>query len=102
MTITKITYKEAKKRLTSKVLERLRNIKDEDIDYSEIPELDARFWRKAKPLRGRPPKAICKDMVNLRLDHFAVTALRDSGRGWQTRVSNYISTGVRTGTLLSA
>jgi uncharacterized protein (DUF4415 family) len=94
-----MTFKEAKKRLTPKVLKRLQDIKDEDIDYSEIPKLDAWFWRKAKPLRGRPKKAVCKDMINLRLDHFAVVALRDSGKGWQTRVSDYISEGIKAGAL---
>jgi uncharacterized protein (DUF4415 family) len=94
-----MTFKEAKKRLTPKVLEHLRRIKDADIDYSEIPELDAQFWRKARPLRGRPKKAVCKDMVNIRLDHFAVMALRNSGKGWQTRVSDYISEGIRAGVL---
>ena len=85
--------------VSKKDLDRFDAIKDEDIDYSEIPELDEQFWQNAKPLRGRPKKAVCKNMVNLRLDHFAVIALRQSGKGWQTRVSDYVSEGVRQGIL---
>ena len=97
-----MTYKEAKKRLTPAVLANLRNVKEENIDYSEIPELGEWFWQKAKPLRGRPKKDFCKDMVNLRLDHFVLMALRQSGKGWQTRVSDWITEGVRKGIIVNA
>jgi uncharacterized protein (DUF4415 family) len=48
---------------------------------------------------GRPKKAVCKEHVNLRLDSFALSTLRRSGKGWQTRVSNFISAGVKAGAL---
>ncbi|MDR1453283.1 MAG: BrnA antitoxin family protein [Candidatus Margulisbacteria bacterium] len=99
MSTTRITLKEAKKRLTPAMLKRLR-VKDSEIDYAEIPELDENFWTKAKPRRGRPKKEVCKDMVNLRLDHFSVLALRHSGKGWQTRVGEYINQGIKNGVLL--
>jgi len=99
MSTTKITYKEAKQRLTSEVLRNLRKIKDKDIDYSEIPKLDEQFWKNAKPL-GRPKKAVCKELINLRLENFTLTALRQTGKGWQTRLSHYIDNGVKTGELL--
>ena len=34
--------------ISSKRLEEIKSIKDEDIDYSDIPELDDRFWKNAK------------------------------------------------------
>lgn len=37
--------------------------------------------------RGRPPVENPKQRVTLRLDEDVVSALRASGRGWQTRVN---------------
>ena len=40
--------------------------------------------------RGRPPAALAKIPVKLRLDPDVLTCLRESGRGWQTRVNDLL------------
>ncbi len=44
-------------------LEEIQNIPDEEIDTSDIPELDHRFWANAKMV-----KPITKQAVSNRLD----------------------------------
>ncbi|MFY8107321.1 MAG: BrnA antitoxin family protein [Elstera sp.] len=40
--------------------------------------------------RGRPPKAVRKKQITLRLDPDLVQAMRDSGKGWQSRVNSIL------------
>jgi uncharacterized protein (DUF4415 family) len=61
---------------------RLAAMKDEDIDYSDIPELTETFWKEAKvvlPESKRP--------VFLRLDSDVLQWFRQQGRGYQTRIN---------------
>jgi uncharacterized protein (DUF4415 family) len=60
----------------------LASDEDQKIDYSDIPKLDADFWRTAQ-LR-MPGK---KDSVTLRLDKDILAWFRASGRGYQTRIN---------------
>jgi len=39
---------------------------------------------------GRPPLAIPKVQVTVRLDHDVLTYFRSSGQGWQTRVNEVL------------
>jgi uncharacterized protein (DUF4415 family) len=41
-----------------------------------------------KPRRGRPPSAMPKEHVNIRLDADIVQSFRHTGEGWQTRMNN--------------
>lgn len=41
-------------------------------------------------LRGRPKAAITKTRVTIRLDADVVTALKEDGPGWQTRVNQWL------------
>jgi uncharacterized protein (DUF4415 family) len=61
---------------------RLAAMSDEEIDYSEIPELDETFWAKAAL---RLPQT--KDRVTLRLDHDVLRWFKAQGRGYQTRIN---------------
>ena len=61
---------------------RLRPMRDEDIDYSDIPKLDQSFWRAAKLTMPEP-----KDRVTIRLDHDVVEWLKKNGSGYQTRIN---------------
>jgi uncharacterized protein (DUF4415 family) len=61
---------------------RLRQMRDEDIDYSDIPKLDQSFWRAAKLTMPEP-----KDRVTIRLDHDVVEWLKKNGSGYQTRIN---------------
>jgi len=61
---------------------RLATKPEEDIDYSDIPELTEAFWDEAKvvmPESKRP--------VFLRLDGDVLQWFKQQGRGYQTRIN---------------
>ncbi len=60
----------------------LRAMRDQDIDYSDIPKLNASFWKTAKLIMPEP-----KDRLTIRLDHDVVEWLKKNGRGYQTRIN---------------
>lgn len=57
-------------------------MRDEDIDYSDIPPLDEEFFRTARLLMPQPKKPVA-----LRLDADVLDWLRGQGRGYQSRVN---------------
>jgi uncharacterized protein (DUF4415 family) len=61
---------------------RLREMRDADIDFSDIPKLDKSFWKKAKLILPVP-----KDRLTIRVDHDVVEWLKKEGRGYQTRIN---------------
>lgn len=63
-------------------LEHLDRMKDKDIDYSDIPELDDSFFTKATVALPRP-----KDRITLRLDHDVLHWFKQSGKGYQTKIN---------------
>ncbi|MEM9292785.1 MAG: BrnA antitoxin family protein [Acidobacteriota bacterium] len=63
-------------------LQRLDALGDEDIDYSDIPELDDEFFRTAKVVV--PPG---KQQITLRLDSDVLRWFRGQGKGYQTRIN---------------
>jgi uncharacterized protein (DUF4415 family) len=63
-------------------LNKIEAIRDEDIDYSDIPETDAAFWADAEL---RMPQA--KKGVYLRLDQDVLEWLKAQGPGYQTRIN---------------
>jgi uncharacterized protein (DUF4415 family) len=63
-------------------LKDIEAIRDEDIDYSDIPETDAAFWANAEL---RMPQA--KKGVYLRLDQDVLEWLKAQGPGYQTRIN---------------
>ena len=67
---------------TKSDLKRIDVMKDEDIDYSDIPELDAAFFATARVVV--PPG---KKQVTVRLDRDVLAWLRAQGRGYQTRIN---------------
>lgn len=57
--------------------------RDEDIDYSDIPELDADFWNNAEvrmPVDTKTP-------VHMRVDSDVVEWFKSQGKGYQTRMN---------------
>ena len=62
--------------------ERLRRMKDEDIDVSDIPPLDEAFFKNAVL---RLPEN--KRAVSLRLDADVLDWFRGQGQGYQTRIN---------------
>ena len=62
--------------------ERLEKMSDADIDFSDIPELDADFFRNAKVRMPRTKRA-----VSIRLDQDVLAWFKEQGRGYQTRMN---------------
>ncbi len=63
-------------------------------DYEDISELTDEWFRRADIYhdgklvrRGRPPSAVRKRAVSLRLDPDVLAHFRRSGRGWQSRIN---------------
>lgn len=63
---------------------RIDAMKDVDIDYSDIPQLDDNFPLKA--VRGRLYRPI-KKTVTLRLDADVLAWLKSQGTGYQARIN---------------
>lgn len=59
-------------------LQRLDKMSDEEIDYSDIPALDDRFWANARLLRP-----VSKKMISLRVDEDVLEWFRAQGKGYQ-------------------
>ncbi|GGX58693.1 hypothetical protein GCM10007392_28290 [Saccharospirillum salsuginis] len=59
-------------------------MQDEDIDTSDIPELDDKFFREADLKVPR------KEPVTLRLDADVLMWFRSQGRGYQTRINKLL------------
>jgi len=69
-----------------------RKIKDKDIDYSDIPELDNNFWKKAVLVK---PGEL-KESITIRLDADVVRFFKRGGRGYQTRINDVLKSYMRT------
>ncbi len=65
-------------------------MKDDEIDYSEIPELDDAFFKNAKVVIPHH-----KDSVTLRLDHDVLEWFKKQGKGYQTKINAVLKTFVR-------
>ena len=61
---------------------RIDAMRDEDIDYSDIPRLGKSFWKTARLTMPEP-----KDRLTIRVDHDVVEWLKKHGRGYQTRIN---------------
>ena len=68
--------------ISKKRLEEIEAIKDEDIDCSDIPELDEDFWANAELRLPKPKKG-----VYLRIDQDILDRLKAEGPGYQTRIN---------------
>ena len=63
-------------------MKHLRGLKDEEIDTSDIPELDASFFEKAVISLPKPKATVC-----IRLDQDVLEWFKSQGRGYQTRIN---------------
>ncbi len=66
-------------------LKKLDEIKDNNIDYSDIPEVDNDFWANA--VIKYPEK---KKSVTLRLDADVLDWFRSWGKGYQSRINSVL------------
>jgi len=58
------------------------DLTDREIDYSDIPPTDAKFWEKAQVVL--PP---VKSHLSLRLDEDIVEWFKRQGAGYQTKIN---------------
>jgi uncharacterized protein (DUF4415 family) len=65
-------------------------IKDEDIDFSDIPELDETFWQQARLVE--PDRT---EQVTMRIKRSVLAYFRASGKGYQTRINRVLESYVR-------
>jgi uncharacterized protein (DUF4415 family) len=71
-------------------LARLAAVKDEDIDFSDIPPLTEKFWSNAVRFRDRHLYRPVKKQVTLRLDADLIEWFKDrqgGARGYQTAIN---------------
>ena len=68
----------------------IASTRDEDIDFSDIPELDATFWRDAELVEPDPTEQITMRVKRSVLDYF-----RAPGKGYQTRINRVLESYVR-------
>ena len=73
--------------ISKKRLKELEAIKGKDIDYSDIPELDENFWKRAELRMPQPKKG-----VYIRLDGDVLDWLKSKGKGYQTRMNAMLRT----------
>jgi uncharacterized protein (DUF4415 family) len=66
------------------------SMKDEDIDYSDIPELDDAFFTQ---MQVQLPQT--KEIVTLRLDPEVIAWFKKFGKGYQTRINAVLKSYVK-------
>ena len=63
-------------------LKKLDAMKDSDIDYSDIPELDESFFTRVTVELPKP-----KDSITLRVDHDVLEWFKQQGKGYQSKIN---------------
>lgn len=64
---------------------RLDKMKDEDIDFSDAPEITPEMFAKAIVRRGLKPRT--KTQLTLRVDSDVLEWYKKQGRGYQTKIN---------------
>lgn len=66
-------------------LQKVAQMPDEDIDFSDIPPLDEEFWQHAQRFHElyRPRKT----QITAKIDADVVAWLKSGGKGYQTRIN---------------
>ena len=62
--------------------EEIAQIEDSDIDFSDIPELDADFWNNAEIIQPDNTQPVTLRIKQSLLDYF-----KAGGKGYQTRIN---------------
>ena len=63
-------------------LQHIDKLSDQDIDYSDIPELDEAFFKNSRVVT--PPG---KKQLTIRLDKDVLEWLQSQGKGYQSRIN---------------
>lgn len=72
-------------------LEELAQVKDEDIDYSDIPELDETFWKNARLVEPEGTQ-----QITLRVKKSVLDLYKATGKGYHTRMNAVLESYART------
>jgi uncharacterized protein (DUF4415 family) len=88
MAIVRYTTEQLKKLKDKTDWTRVLSMTDDDIDYSDAPDIVDMLERGEARLVGRPKKAVTKKSLTLRVDPDIVSAYKKTGRGWQTRIND--------------
>ena len=65
-------------------------MKDESIDFSDIPELDEGFWERAELVEPD-----LTDQITMRVKRSVLAYFKAPGRGYQTRMNRVLESYVR-------
>ena len=65
-------------------------IEDENIDFSDIPELDEKFWKRAEIVE--PDRT---EQVTIRVKRSVLAYFKAPGKGYQTRMNQVLESYVR-------
>ncbi|MEL6580575.1 MAG: BrnA antitoxin family protein [Cyanobacteria bacterium J06621_12] len=80
-----------KPQLTEEQEGKLAELKDEDLDYSDIPELDDDFWKNAQPVMPDLTKP-----VTLRVKQSVLQYFQANGKkGYQSRMNAVLESYVK-------
>ena len=77
--------------------EQIAAVKDESIDFDDIPELDEGFWERAEIVE--PDRT---DQVTMRIKRSVLAYFKAPGKGYQTRMNRVLESYVRYRTRESA
>ena len=72
-------------------LDEMANIRDEDIDFSDIPELGEDFWKNAVLVMPESTQ-----QVTLRVKKSVLDAYKSTGKGYQTRMNAVLESYAKT------
>lgn len=72
-------------------LEQLAALPDDEIDYSDIPELDKTFWQNATYVEPEGTQ-----QITLRVKKSVVEAYKATGKGYQTRMNSVLESYAQT------
>lgn len=68
----------------------IAEVQDEDIDLSDIPELDESFWREAKLVEPD-----LTEQITLRVKCSVLDYFKSTGQDYQTRINRVLESYVR-------
>ncbi len=71
--------------------ERLKNMKDEDIDFSDIPRLTPEMLANGFVRKGLKSVKI-KKQITLRIDQDVLDFFKNQGKGYQTKINQLLRT----------
>lgn len=69
--------------------ERIKNMKDDDIDLSDCPEITPEMFAKAI-VRKNFKKIAGKSQLTLRIDQDVIEFFKAQGRGYQTKINHLL------------